>query len=101
MFNFDINHSFNILNPDSSVGKIFYSVPITFSINYIFDIGELFQIPVFTNIGFSLNTYGDRNNNITNLRTLMHSLQSLLDLEFYGTLTINGFWSNSILVDDV
>ncbi|ADQ30813.1 hypothetical protein LRB59_03340 [Borreliella burgdorferi] len=69
MFNFDINHSFNILNPDSSVGKIFYSVPITFSINYIFDIGELFQIPVFTNIGFSLNTYGDRNNNITNLRT--------------------------------
>ncbi|WP_434756761.1 hypothetical protein bpuCAU1_000029 [Borrelia puertoricensis] len=69
MFNFDINHSFNLLNPDSGIGKTFSTVPITFLIAYVFDIGEMFQIPIFSNIGFSLSSYGDKSDNISNLRT--------------------------------
>ncbi|AYE35930.1 hypothetical protein DB313_00150 [Borrelia turcica IST7] len=69
LFNFDINHSFNLLNPDSGIGKTLSIVPITFLINYVLDIGELFQIPIFSNIGFSLNSYGDKSDNISNLRT--------------------------------
>ncbi|AWG42433.1 hypothetical protein CR532_00130 [Candidatus Borreliella tachyglossi] len=69
LFNFDINHSFNLLNPDSGIGKTLSMVPITFLINYILDIGELFQIPIFSNIGFSLTSYGDKSDSISNLRT--------------------------------
>ncbi|AHE62375.1 BB0027 family outer member beta-barrel protein [Borrelia parkeri] len=69
MFNFDINHSFNLLNPDSGIGKTFSTVPITFLTAYVFDIGEIFQIPIFSNIGFSLSSYGDKSDNISNLRT--------------------------------
>ncbi|WKC58393.1 BB0027 family outer member beta-barrel protein [Borrelia sp. P9F1] len=69
LFNFDINQTFNLLNPDSGIGKTLGMVPITFLINYVFDIGELFQVPIFSNIGFSLNSYGDKSDNISNLRT--------------------------------
>ncbi|UPA15908.1 hypothetical protein bcCo53_000027 [Borrelia coriaceae] len=69
LFNFDINHSFNLLNPDSGIGKTFSTVPITFITTYVFDIGELFQIPIFSNIGFSLSSYGDKSDSISNLRT--------------------------------
>ncbi|ASQ28864.1 hypothetical protein CDQ96_00130 [Borrelia miyamotoi] len=69
LFNFDINHSFSLLNPDSSIGKTLSTVPITFLISYVFNIGELFQIPIFSNIGFSLSSYGDKSDSISNLRT--------------------------------
>ncbi|AHH12046.1 Hypothetical protein BHO_0112200 [Borrelia hermsii YBT] len=68
LFNFDINHSFNLLNPDSGIGKTFSTVPITFLTTYVFDIGELLQIPIFSNIGFSLSSYGDKSDSISNLR---------------------------------
>ncbi|ETZ18064.1 hypothetical protein BDCR2A_00037 [Borrelia duttonii CR2A] len=69
IFNFDINHSFNLLNPDSVIGKTLTIVPITFLTTYVFDIGELFQIPIFSNIGLTLNYYGDKSDSISNLRT--------------------------------
>ncbi|AHH07991.1 hypothetical protein baBA2_000026 [Borrelia anserina] len=69
LFNSDINHSFNLLNPDSGIGKTLSIVPITFLTTYIFDIGELFQIPIFSNIGFALSSYGNKSDSISNLRT--------------------------------
>ncbi|BCR21475.1 hypothetical protein [Borrelia sp. HM] len=69
LFNFDINHSFSLLNPESSIGKTLSTVPITFLISYVFNISDLFQIPIFSNIGFSLSSYGDKSDNISNLRT--------------------------------
>ena len=69
LFNFDINHSFSLLNPESNIGKTLSTVPITFLISYVFNINELFQVPIFSNIGFSLSSYGDKSDNISNLRT--------------------------------
>ncbi|UER67251.1 hypothetical protein LKV13_00135 [Borrelia sp. BU AG58] len=69
LFNFDINQTFNLLNPEAGIGKTLGIVPITFLISYVLDIGELFQIPMFSNVGFSLTSYGDKSDNISNLRT--------------------------------
>ncbi|WP_024654224.1 BB0027 family outer member beta-barrel protein [Borrelia persica] len=69
LFHFDINHSFNLLNPDAGIGKTFNTGIITLLTTYVFDIGELFQIPIFSNIGFNLSFYGDKSDSISNLRT--------------------------------
>ena len=101
LFNFDINHSFNLLNPDSGIGKTLSIVPITFLINYVLDIGELFQIPIFSNIDF-LNSYGDKSDNISNLRTF--DAMPILSIGSGILWNFNykwAFWFYNCMVDNV